>query len=74
MFNFIQYNKWNIIALKKHVYVNHFVTAKVFEKEMNNIPLRANVERPLAKKIFNLFRNSIFIFFVIDHHFKFQEK
>jgi hypothetical protein len=74
MLIFIQYNKWNIIALTKHVYVNHFVIAKVFEKEMNNIPLRANVEKPLAKKMFNLFRSSIFDFFVIDDLFKFQEK
>jgi hypothetical protein len=74
MLIFIQYNKWNIIALKKHVYVNHFVIANVFEREMNNIPLRENVEKPLAKKMFNLLKSSIFEFFVIDDLFKFQEK
>ncbi len=39
-----------IIALQKHVYVNHYMIAKIFEKEVNNL-LKEPHERKPTKKI-----------------------
>ncbi len=39
-----------IIALKKHVYANHWMIAKIFEKEVKNL-LKKPHERKLTKKI-----------------------
>jgi hypothetical protein len=45
----ILYNSANgITTLKKHVYANHSVIAKIFEQEVNNLsktPLRKNLQK-----------------------------
>ncbi len=59
----ILYNTTNgITALKKHVYVDHYVIAKKFEEEMGS-PLRGKKEKQLALKIPNIFISFIFNFF-----------
>jgi hypothetical protein len=45
----IYYTTNEIIILKKHLNANHFIIAKMFEKEVNN-PLKGEVEKQLAKK------------------------
>jgi hypothetical protein len=50
-----------IIALRKHVFTNHFIIVKMFEEEMN-IPLKGERNREPTKKIFNLFNISNFKF------------
>ncbi len=50
-----------IIALRKHVFTNHFIIVKMFEEEMN-IPLKGETNREPTKKIFNLFNISNFKF------------
>ncbi len=45
----ISYNTTNgITSLKKHVKVNYFIIAKMFENEVNN-PLRGELEKQIAK-------------------------
>jgi phage regulator Rha-like protein len=47
------YNSANgINALKNHVYIDHFMIAKIFEEEINN--LLKKIERELAKKILHV--------------------
>lgn len=61
----ILYNTTNgITALKKHVYVDHYVIAKKFEEEMGS-PLRGKKEKQLALKIPNIFISFIFNFFLL---------
>jgi len=54
---------WNItngiIALKKRVFTNHFIIAKMFEEQMT-IPLKGETNGNPTKKIFNLFNSSNF--------------
>ncbi len=45
----IYYTTNEIIILKKPLNANHFIIAKMFEKEVNN-PLKGEVEKQLAKK------------------------
>jgi hypothetical protein len=59
----ILYNIRNqIITLKKHVFMNHLIIAKMFKEEMNS-PLKGEEERKPTKKMPNIFGNSIFKFF-----------
>jgi hypothetical protein len=46
----ILYNTTNgITSLKKHVKVNYFIIAKMFENETSN-PLKGKLEKQLAKR------------------------
>jgi hypothetical protein len=54
------------VTLKKHVNVNHFIIAKMFEKEMND-PLRGKVEKQIYQKEIKSINNpTIFFFAAID--------
>ncbi len=65
----ILYNITNgIIALKKHVYVDHYVIANKFEEEMGS-PLRGKNEKQLAHKRPNISTSSIFNFFLLPMNF-----
>jgi hypothetical protein len=55
----ILYNTANgITSLKKHVKVNYFIIAKMFENEMNN-PLKGELEKTTCKKRSNLAGSAI---------------
>jgi hypothetical protein len=49
-------------TLKKHVNVNHFIIAKIFEEEIST-PLKGEFEKHLAKKRSNPFGDAIVNFF-----------
>jgi len=50
----ILYNSVNgITTLKKHVYVDHYMIAKIFEEEINNL-LNKPYGRQLARKLYVL--------------------
>ncbi len=65
----ILYNSANgIIALKKHVYANHYMIAKIFEKI--NYLLKEPYEKQLAKKKPHVIRTTIFNFFTTKDFYK----
>jgi len=59
----LYYSANAIIALKKHVYANHYMIAKIFEK-IKNI-LKEPYERQLAKKSLHVNKTTIFIFLLL---------
>jgi hypothetical protein len=59
------YKTYDIIALKKHVDVDHFIIAKKIEEEINN-GITKNVEKQIAKKRPNVLGSEFFYFFVIN--------
>ncbi len=62
------YNITNqIIKMKKHVFINHSIIAKMFKEEMNS-PLKGEEERKPTKKRPNIFGNSIFKFFQLQRN------
>ncbi len=66
----IIYNTTNgITTLKKHVNANDFITANMFEEEINNL-VRGKVEKQLAKKKSNTSNNAIVNFFVTKEPFQ----
>ncbi len=65
----ISYNSASpIIALKKHVYANHCMIAKIFGKIKNL--LKEPYERQLAKKNPHVNKTTIFYFFTIKDFYK----
>ncbi len=65
----ILYNSANvIIALKKHVYANHGMITKIFEK-INNL-IKKLYDRQLAKKRPHVNRTTIFKFFTTKDFYK----
>jgi hypothetical protein len=65
----ILYNNANgIITLNKHVYANHCMIAKIFEK-INNL-LKEPYEKQLAKKKPHVIRTTIFYFFTTKDFYK----
>jgi len=57
------------IMKEKHVNVDHFLIAKMFEEEVNN-PLRGKMDKLLAKKKSNPFGSVIVNFFVTKDPFQ----
>jgi hypothetical protein len=63
------YKTYDIIVIKKHVDVDHFIIAKKFEEEINN-EIIESVEREPTKKRPNVLASAIFVVFVVKEPFK----
>jgi hypothetical protein len=67
----ILYNTTNgVTTLKKHMNVNDYIIAKMFEEEMNNLLKKEMERKPTKKKSHPLISSAIINFFVTKNSFQ----